>query len=339
MRVFKKISFFLLVSTLILFFSLALRGASRPPKNIMLIGWDGGEFNVVKEGLKRNRLPNLRKLVAKGTLVNIDIITQPDTKAGWVEILTGYAPEVTGVYSNGDYGPVPEGYTIFERLKEHFGRDKFITAAIISKKSHLGISPPLREVVDEKNETAPENKAITRLKVIVENGVKYRLIPAEPYYYTQKNMDVFKNGLDANGNVTTNVLNLLEKYKDKPFFFFVHFGEPDLSGHWYNMSPEKYELALRGDDSYTGRIIAKLKELNLYDSTLIYVVSDHGMTRTPDGSSNHSRHAFLVTNDSKVIRRGYRVDVAATILKRFGLDLNKIQPPLEGQPLTEKYTE
>ena len=46
---------------------------------------------------------------------------------------------------------------------------------------------------------------------------------------------------------------------------------------------------------------------------------------------------FLATNDSTVIRRGYRIDIAPTILKRLGVDLSQLEPPVDGHPLTERY--
>ena len=46
-----------------------------------------------------------------------------DTKAGHSEILTGYGPTVTGVYSNGHYQAIPKGLTLFERLKAYLNLD------------------------------------------------------------------------------------------------------------------------------------------------------------------------------------------------------------------------
>jgi hypothetical protein len=77
-----------------------------PPRNIILVGWDGAQRNHVKESLSRGELPNLEKLSAEGALVAIDIYRVTDTKAGWSQILTGYEPEVTGVFSNGNYQPI-----------------------------------------------------------------------------------------------------------------------------------------------------------------------------------------------------------------------------------------
>jgi hypothetical protein len=169
--------------------------------------------------LSRGELPNLMKLASEGALVAIDIYRTTDTKAGWTQILTGYEPEVTGVFSNGRYQPIPKGYTIFERLKGFFGKDKFITAAVIGKKGNVDDDPP--QMVKYKEGDQVQGPIITI------NGTLYQLIPGKPYYNASPNMDIFINGLEEDEKVGAKAIELLTKYQDKPFFFFVHFpGRP-----------------------------------------------------------------------------------------------------------------
>ena len=82
----------------------------------------------------------------------------------------------------------------------------------------------------------------------------------------------------------------------------------------------------------------RLKALQLYDKTLIYVTADHGFDEGRKGHAD-APYVFLATNDPKVMRRGERADIAPTILERFGLDLSKIEPPLDGHPLTRGHKE
>ena len=300
----------------------------KPPRNVILIGWDGAQRNHVKECLNRGDLPNLQQLISEGIIVDIDILRTTDTKAGWTQILTGYEPEVTGVYSNGRYQPIPRGYTVFERLEQHFGADNFITAAIIGKKGHVDADPPQR---------IPYKDGDTIQGVIVtEGGSKYQLIPGKPYYYTKEHMDVFINGLEQDDIVGSKAIELLRQYKNKPFFFFVHFAQVDHKGHAFGENSKEYNDALISADHQTGRIIRMLKDLNLYDGTVIYVTADHGFDEDMKTHSD-APYVFLGTNDPTVIHRGQRVDITPTILERFGLDLDKINPPLDGNPLTEPY--
>ena len=325
----------------------AARGAEgEEPRNIILFGWDGAQRNHVHECLRRGELPTLKKLSEEGGLVAVDVITgATDTKAGWSQILTGYHPEVTGVYSNGRYRDVPEGYSVFERLKKHFGPDRFVCVAVIGKSGHCGeIKPPFRkrldEVEKENAKAAPKAKKRPRQrggKVVEENGVKYLVFGGSPYHTMHKSCEVWKYGLSKDQRVGTLAIELLEKYKDKPFFFFVHFAEVDHSGHKHGENSKQYNDAIISNDTWTGRIIDKLKELGLYDRTLVYVTADHGFN---EAASNHkyAPFVFLGTNDPKVKRAGMRQDIAPTILARFGLDLAATKPKLDGEPLTRPAT-
>ncbi len=257
----------------------------RRPKNAILIGWDGAQRNHIKESLARGELGNLKKLVSEGALVAIDILRVTDTKAGWAQILTGYEPEVTGVFSNGRYQPIPKGYTIFERLEERFGPDNFVTAAVIGKKGNVDAEPPQRvPVKEEEKRQKGKKKQKAEGKIVIEDGVKYRVIAGKPYYHTKESMDVFINGLKEDEKVGLKTLELLEKYKNKPFFFFVHLAEVDHKGHKFGENSKEYNDALISADAWTGRIMQKLRELNLYNKSLIYVTADHGFD---EGMKSH----------------------------------------------------
>lgn len=75
-----------------------------------------------------------------------------------------------------------------------------------------------------------------------------------------------------NEETTQDVLRELERSKDlkKPFFLFVHYMDPHAP---YRPS---YDKEIEKIDAETGKIIKKLKELNLYENSLILFTSDHG---------------------------------------------------------------
>ncbi len=306
------------------------------PRNVILIGWDGAQRDHVNECLARKELPNLKKLSEEGTYVEIDIEGTTDTKAGWAQILTGYYPRVTGVYRNGRYQPIPKGLTIFERLEKHFGPENIVTAAVIGKKGNVDADPPKKIKVKDngEEEKAKKKKRRPRGKIIEEDGVKYRLVPGKPYYYTKDSMDLFENGLRLDEKVGKRAIELIDKYKNRRFFLFVHFAEVDAKGHKFGENSKEYNDALISNDHWTGRITAKLRELGLYDKTRIYVTSDHGFDEGQKGHGN-APYVFLATNDKNVMRNGLRQDVAPTILERFGLDLSRIEPPLDGVTFSE----
>ncbi|MDW8322340.1 MAG: alkaline phosphatase family protein [Armatimonadota bacterium] len=311
-------------------------------RNVILVGWDGAGRERVRECLKRGELPNLAKLASEGRLVAIDILRVTDTKAGWTQILTGYEPEKTGVFSNRRYQPIPKGYTLFERLEQHFGKENIATVAVIGKKGNVDADPPTKMLAApiEQRARAGRVQAQQRLRqgrIITENGVRYLVEPGKPFYNAKQGMDVFINGLIRDDAVGARTLDMLERYRDKRFFFFVHFAEIDHQGHQHGENSKQYRDALISADRWLGRIVQKLKDLRLYDKTLIYVTADHGFD---EGMKSHADapYVFLATNDKGIVRRGTRVDIAPTILERFGLDLKRIEPPLDGHPLTKAYS-
>lgn len=380
----------LVVLSLLAGIAWAQTGREAPPRNVILIGWDGAQRAHVQEMLERGQLPILKALAEEGALVDIDIITgATDTKAGWTQILTGYHPEVTGVYSNSRYRDVPAGLSLFERLKKHFGPD-FVCVAVIGKREHCGeIRAPFKKQLTEEEaqqfleeqkrrtekkkaaakqqeaaKVAEKVKQAQRLgkpgqeeqpakkptekpqpgagrlqigRIVEEDGVKYLVFEGSPYHTMHKSCDVWEYGLIEDQKVGTRTLELLAQYKDRPFFFFVHFAEVDHQGHRFGENSKEYEEAMISADTWTGRIVAKLKELGLYDKTLIYITADHGFD---EGATTHryAPYVFLGTNDPLVKRGGMRQDIAPTILDRFGLDLSKLEPPLDGEPLTKPAT-
>jgi hypothetical protein len=345
---FKKAIFVLTILSLTPFISLSI-GLSERPQNIILFGWDGAQRDHVTASLGRGELPNLQKLIDEGKLVNIDIEGKTDTDAGWSQILSGYYPEVTGVYSNDQYQPIPEGLSIFERLKAHFGPDKFVDVAVIADANNIGNAGPTKTRIQEDKpgsqtkaeggKTTP-NQANAKKKrqqpgsIMIEKDIKYLVIPGQPFYVTKNSLDLFENGLMENEKVAARTIELLEKYKDRPFFFFVQFNQINRAGCRHGENSVEYNDALISTDLWTGRIISKIRQLGLADKTQLYITSAYGFN---ENQKEHSfaPYVFLATNNKKVNRNGRRQDVAPTIMEAFGLGLDGLKPALDGISLTQ----
>jgi len=323
--------------------------ADKEVRNVIVIGWDAAQRNHVHELLASNSLPTLAALAKEGALVDMTVSCgATDTKAGWTQILTGLAPGKSGVFSNGRFQPVPVGCSVFERLEQHFGASNIATVAIVGKKGHVDAEPPQIIPFDTWVKREARQKKIDKAKpglgnlkggtIFESNGVKYVSTPGKPWFNACQRVDLWTNGLIENDKVGSLALAELEKRKGHRFFFFVHFAEPDHVGHRFGENSSEYSNGIISDDTWTGKIIAKLKELGLYDKTLIYVVADHGFNEGEKGHG-YAPYVFVGTNDRKVNRNGDRLDVTPTVLKRFGVDLSTLQPALDGIPLDQPAPE
>ncbi len=75
------------------------------------------------------------------------------------------------------------------------------------------------------------------------------------------------------------VINWLKlPYNQRPHFITSYFDATDTYGHKYGPDSSGTNYAIAQLDSILGYYFERLKEINLFDSTNIIVISDHGMT-------------------------------------------------------------
>jgi tetratricopeptide (TPR) repeat protein len=147
--------------------------------------------------------------------------------------------------------------------------------------------------------------------------------------------------------VIDNALEWLKANPRRPFFLWVHL----YDAHYPYTPPEPYASRYAGrpydgeiafDDAQVGRLIAFLRELGLYDNTVLAVAGDHG-----EGLGEHGEktHGFFVYNSTlhiplvvRVPGAGARtiekeaslVDVMPTLLQALHLP---IPPSVQGRSL------
>lgn len=338
----KRLLFFLIGLFIIAGTCFAAIAQSNPenPDNIILIGWDGLERDNLLELLKNGQLPNLEKIISEGSLVFTEVSTgRTETKPGWAEILTGYNASRLGVIDNVEYKPIPTGWSIFERLKASMGENKIKTIFIGGKINNIG-SRGVHEICINCLRRDPLTKEKTfwwdkqRCVAKTRDGGPYRWVlrEGEPYFNSKDSIDLHLIGLGEAKNVCQQALVALEKYQKDPFFAFIHFEEPDEQGHIYGRSSDGYAKAVKANDYWLGIIIEKLKSLGIYGNTVIYLTSDHGFDKEGFAHGN-APNMFLATNSKRKLKSGDRKDIAPTLLEEYGIDLNDLAPPLDGNSL------
>ncbi len=295
------------------------------PRNIILFSWDGLDRKVLKELLFARKLPFLAAVIEEGSYQNIDVRGHAtSTKPGHAEMLTGLAADVTGVWSNSRYRPVPEGYTVFERLKQEYGNEGITTLFVAGKSANVGGRGP-GEYTSGKKKTGKKGGTANK---------PAKMGPGEPFYFTKRHLDVFDIGGRPAEKVGPRVMDYLEAHGHRRFFAFFHFSDPDHMGHRHGSGSTEYRQAGVICDEWLGRVIQWLRFNDLYDRTLIYVTTDHGFD---DNAKSHSNapDCWLATNDPQVKNGGTIGDIASTILMRFGLPVARLIPPLSGRSLLE----
>lgn len=138
-------------------------------------------------------------------------------------------------------------------------------------------------------------------------------------------------------DTTKDILKWLKKNKNLPFFLFAHYMDPH--------SPHKpsYDAQIKLIDKEVGKVIKKLKELSLYDNSLIIFTSDHGESLgdpVADHASPTGHGWFLyleqiqvpliikfpknkyIKSVSQIIRN---IDIMPTILEYIGAKFDKRQ--------------
>jgi hypothetical protein len=306
------------------------------PRNIILFSWDGLDRSVVRELLDKHQLPNLEALIKEGSFQPIEVIGHVTvTKPGHAEMLTGLSAEQTKVYSNANYQPIPVGETVFEKLQQHFGgKDKIRTIMVTGKLAHVGGRGPEETQAFLKQQQKKKNKPGNQS--LVPPGADDTILnqnQGEPFYLTRKSLDVFDAAQRDAAEVGSLSLKYLAKYREPRFFAFLHFSDPDHAGHRFGIDSQEYRDAAIKDDVWLGKIVEWLKQENLNNTTLIYVMTDHGFD-VHGKSHNNAPHSWLATNDKQVTRGGIIADVPATIMVRFGINIAEPEPKLIGAELT-----
>jgi arylsulfatase A-like enzyme/Flp pilus assembly protein TadD len=174
-------------------------------------------------------------------------------------MLTGTIPPYHGVHDNGDYQLDQSNVTLAEILKQ----SGFTTGGIISAlvlDSAFGIDQGFDTYNDQFEK---ERKTV--------GDISERI------------------GDEASRFAIT----WLQQHKDEKFFLFLHYFDP----HAEYVPPEPFASKYAhnpyaGEIAYTdhciGLVLSKLKELELYDSTLIIITGDHGEMLNEHGEPSHS---------------------------------------------------
>jgi len=249
----------------IVFLVLRPESSGHQVRNVVLISIDTCRADYLGcYGYPHRITPNVDEIAKQGVIFKNVITSVPMTLPAHCSMLTGTIPPYHEVHDNLDYQLDESNVTLAEILKEH----GFVTGGIISASvldSQFGI-----------------NQGFDTFNDRLEKGRTGGLM--------------VERGAEATSRLA---LAWLAQRKSKRFFLFLHYFDP----HFDYAPPEPFasrfaDNLYSGEIAYTdyciGRVIQALKDLGLFDSTLIIITSDHGEMLGEHGELTHGY--FILAN-------------------------------------------
>ena len=231
--------------------------------NVILISIDTCRSDYLScYGYPRKTTPNIDQVTDHGVVFENTISPVPITLPAHCTMMTGTIPPYHGVRNNIGYQLSPSNQTLAEILST----EGFRTAAIVST-----------FVLDSKFGMAQGFESYNDLFVNVRHAL---------------------SGDERIGEETSRfALEWLNEHQSEKFFLFLHYYDP----HDDYEAPEPFateyaDNSYAGEIAYTdhciGQVIEKIKEVDLYDSSLIVITSDHGEMLGEHGELTHTYFVY-----------------------------------------------
>jgi ectonucleotide pyrophosphatase/phosphodiesterase family protein 5 len=241
----KQINKYFFSILFVLLFSLTI--VAQNNRYVVLISFDGFRWDYANRGIT----PNFDYVKENGVhAISLKPCFPSKTFPNHYSIVTGMYPENHGIIANSFVDPTTkEKYSIGD------------TSEVRKAKWYRG------EAIWE---TARRQGMITASYFWP--GSELNLDYRRPNYYEkyehERNYDIrIKEVLDW----------LSLPYAQKPKFITMYFDATDTYGHEYGPDSKEVNSSIMRLDSVVGKIFDGLKKINLFDSTDIIIVSDHGM--------------------------------------------------------------
>lgn len=282
---------------------------AKKPKHVVMVGIDGMASYALKSGYS----PNMNYLMHHGayTLETRDVLPT-SSAANWASVMFATDPIKHGVVDQ-DLWNI--NHTVHAEVKAD---QVSIFSSIIDK---YGPSKNLFGYASEGEMIANfQPKGQENIKTLISNNGNYCA--------TENDKQTFEN--------TKNVLI------NKPLFSFFYYVNPDLAGHSREWNSEEYYQAISQTDKYIGGIIENLKDLEMWEDTLLIISSDHGGVSQYHGHSSDAEQKIPLLFAGNCIPK-YGIipdkikiyDIPATIA--WLLDINSRPIIWDGQPILTPF--
>ncbi len=289
-------------------------GDQEKVRHIILVSIDTCRADYLScYGYERQTTPNIDALAAEGVLFENVVSPVPLTLPAHSSILTGTIPAYHGVHDNSDYRLGATNLTLAEILHDR----GYTTGGIVSSftlNSIFGLDQGFDSYQDE----------------------------------FEQELEKETSSQCSGGEVSRRACQWLQEHREESFLLFLHYFDPHKE---YN-PPEPFATTFAdhpyaGEIAYAdhciGQVIQKLKDLGIYDSSLIVVTGDHGEMLGEHGEMTHGYYIYQAALKVPLVIKPPRgclplrvtdtvglIDVAPTILGRLAID---VPPMMQGKDL------
>lgn len=296
--------------------AVAARSANAAPTRVVVFLWDGTQRAHMLQMYDAGQLPRLRSMVLAGGSLRTDLVIDTttclpgsgdgyDTETGPANsaIVTGYGYPDQANQDNSAPNPIPATRTFFERVKVAY--PTVVTGLITSKHYEFWPHVPLSTARAGGGCDPP--------------------------------IDVWYANDVSNATLADQAIAFLQGHATSPFFVYVHFEQPDETGHAAGENSPAYSAALASDDAETGRVLDTLTTLGLTDTT-VFVTTDHGFNEGATGHeicNDDDKNVWIATNRCHVVAAtvpGHQTGIAPTLFDVYGMP-KTVTPPFPSPSL------
>ncbi len=177
-----------------------------------------------------------------------------------------------------------------------------------------GATPEVHGVTDWRGEIHAE----TLVEVFNEAGLTSAIVGNDAILggYSATYCTGYYSHPEADKHFTDIAIKWFTEYR--PFFLAVYNPMPDKRGHEFGHWSEEYKKAIEDADFQIGRIVNMLKELGVYERTLVVITTDHGMTGRSHGAGTTTDMRIFSIFKGPGVKQGYQMVDSLQI------------PPMEG---------
>lgn len=282
-------------------------------KKLIIIGIDGGTFDIINPFISKGLLPNLEKFKHKEILKST---TPPGTGVAWASFSTGNFPGKTNIF---DFTIVPDNSWDIKVVNKNILKTKTLwTYLTENNKKSIIINIPI---------TYPPEK----VNGVMISGIdapsllsNYTYPPNIKNKLKEFNYEIEVSGLKEKLSLPQEAVRLLNSkiktasyFLNKNFDFYIMlFRESDVAQH-FAWGKKEVEIIYREIDKFIGEVIRKAKKIN---ADLI-IMSDHGHEKVEKAFNVNS---WLEKNNYLSLKQKKR-----NLLGEIGINREKIFKILE----------